>query len=193
MGTPLYCFWKINAQSFVFRFLQCSDLYYYLFLLWQVHRLPKNILYCTPRFLFLFQWPNSYKLMALRYICFVKVLLKEQIFTILFLLICIDDCSWQVSWINSGVLSCRFSQCMLNLEKMLEKNLVELENIIIWKTLEQNSWFFSFSVFELVLVTACGRADARNFEFNEIRVLNIGNTASYLCLKSIQTSNVFIF
>ena len=131
--------------------------------------------------------------MALHYICFVKVLSKEQIFTILFLLICIDDCSWQVSWINSGVLSCWFSQCMLNLEKILEKNLVELENIIIWKTLEQNSWFFSFSVFELVLVTACGRADARNFEFNEIRVLNIGNTASYLCLKSIQTSNVFIF
>ena len=73
--------------------------------------------------------------MALRYICFVKVLLKEQIFTILFLLICIDDCSWQVSWINSGVLSCRFSQCMLNLEKILERNLVELENIIIWKLL----------------------------------------------------------
>ena len=77
--------------------------------------------------------------MALHYICFVKVLSKEQIFTILFLLICIDDCSWQVSWINSGVLSCKFSQCMLNLEKILERNLVELENIIIWKTHEQNS------------------------------------------------------
>ena len=122
--------------------------------------------------------------MALHYICTVKVLSKEQIFTILFLLICIDDCSWQVSWINSEVLSHSFSQCILNLEKILERNLVELENIIIWKTLEQNSWFFSFSVFELVLVTACGRADARNFEFNEIRVLNIGSTTSYLRLKS---------
>ena len=82
---------------------------------------------------------------------------------------------------------------MLNLEKILERNLVELENIIIWKTLEQILNFLFFFVFELVVVAACGRANARNFEFNEIRVLNIGSTASYLCLKSIQTSNVFIF
>ena len=44
VGTPLYCFWKINAQSFLFLFLQCLNLYCCLFLLWQVHRLPKNIL-----------------------------------------------------------------------------------------------------------------------------------------------------
>ena len=36
------------------------------------------------------------------------------------------------------------------------------------KTLEQNPWFLSFSVFELVVVAASGRADAKssNFEFN---------------------------
>ena len=106
--------------------------------------------------------------MALHYICTVKVLSKEQIFTILFLLICIDDCSLQVSWIKSGLLSCRFSYCMLNLEKILGRNLVGLENVIIWKTLEQ-------SLVVLVVLAACGKPDERNFQFNEIRVLNIGS------------------
>ena len=128
--------------------------------------------------------------MALHYICIVKVLSKEQIFTILFLLICIDDCSLQVSWINSGLLSCRFSYCMLNLEKMLGRNLVGLENVIIWKTLEQ-------SLVVLVVLAACGKVDARNFEFNEIRVLNIDSPTSYLRLKgnnpNLKCSHLSVF
>ena len=43
-----------------------------------------------------------------------------------------------------------------------------LETVIIWKTLEQ-------SLVVLVVLAACGKADARNFQFNEIRVLNIGS------------------
>lgn len=75
--------------------------------------------------------------------------------------------------------------CMSNLEKILERNLVELENIILWKTLEQNPWLSSFCVLELLVVAARGKADAKdsNFEFNKIIVLNIGDAAFYLCLK----------
>ena len=43
-----------------------------------------------------------------------------------------------------------------------------LENVIIWKTLEQ-------SLVVLVVLAACGKADAKHFQFNEIRVLNIGS------------------
>ena len=93
--------------------------------------------------------------------------------------------------INSGLLPCSFSQCMWRLEKILERNLVEIENIILWKTPEQNPWLLPFSVFELVVVVARGSGDAKNsnFEFSKIRVLNIGDTAPYLYLKSVSDAN----
>ena len=76
---------------------------------------------------------------------------------------------------------------MLNLEKILGRNLVGLENVIIWKTLEQ-------SLVVLVVLAACGKVDARNFEFNEIRVLNIDSPTSYLRLKGNNPNlNVLIF
>ena len=51
---------------------------------------------------------------------------------------------------------------MSNLEKILERKLVELENIMLWKTREQNPWFSSFSVLELLVVAARGKADAKD-------------------------------
>ena len=65
-----------------------------------------------------------------------------------------------------------------------------LENVIIWKTLEQ-------SLVVLVVLAACGKVDARNFEFNEIRVLNIDSPTSYLRLKgnnpNLKCSHLSVF
>ena len=68
-----------------------------------------------------------------------KSITKRTNFTFFFFFIFTDDCFWQVSCSSSGVLSCSFSACQYYPAcQILERNLVELENIILWKTLEQN-------------------------------------------------------